>query len=69
MRAFLIRNAWPWAVLGAGLFCLARGVADLLDQHYAWGSLGIGAGLVLLLTPIPARAAKFDLPREDQIGP
>jgi hypothetical protein len=52
---------WQWAILGVGIFCLARGVTDFVDDRYLWGLLGILAGLFLLLTPIPTEAMKFDL--------
>jgi hypothetical protein len=50
----------------AAIFCLARGAVDLRQRRYAWGILGLASGLVLLVTPIPTHAVKFDLPRPGQ---
>ena len=55
-------SLWPWLGLAAGLFCLVRGVVDVRERRYWWGGLGILAGLILLFTPIPTHAVKFDLP-------
>ncbi|WP_293968523.1 hypothetical protein [Sphingomonas sp.] len=53
---------WTAVFLGCGLFAIVRGVIDLRDRRYAWGGLGVIAGLGLLLTPIPTHAVKIDLP-------
>ena len=53
--------AFQWAALAVGIFCVVRGVADLRARRYAWGAMGVLAGLVLLLTPITSEVAKFDL--------
>ena len=53
--------AFQGVVLAAGIFCLVRGVADLRARRYAWGAMGMLAGLVLLLTPLTSEVAKFDL--------
>ena len=45
-----------------GAFCLVRGVVDLRQRKYVWASIGILAGVVLIVTaPIPTHAEKVDL--------
>jgi len=55
---------WMWLATAAAIFCVVRGVADLRARRYLWGSLGVLAGLALLLIPVQTHAVKIDLPRE-----
>jgi uncharacterized membrane protein HdeD (DUF308 family) len=55
---------FAWIALAIGIFCIVRGVIDLRARRYAWGALGIVAGLTLILMPIPTQAVKFDLPMQ-----
>jgi uncharacterized membrane protein HdeD (DUF308 family) len=57
---------FAWIALAVGIFCIVRGVMDLRARRYAWGGLGIVAGLTLILMPIPTQAVKFDLPAQGQ---
>ncbi|KQO50962.1 hypothetical protein ASF14_08685 [Sphingomonas sp. Leaf257] len=59
---------WTFAMLGACVFCLVRGVLDCRRGHYVWGVLGIASGLILAFMPIQTHAVKVDLPVEGQ-GP
>lgn len=52
---------WSWIGLAVGLFCIVRGIVDMRDHRYLWGSIGILAGLALIMTPIPTHAVKIDL--------
>lgn len=45
-----------------GIFSIARGIADLRRRRFVWGGLGLFAGLLLLLTPVPTQTVNFDLP-------
>lgn len=55
---------WPWIGLAAGVYCIARGIADLRERRYGWGALGLLAGPFLLLTPIQTQSVTLDLPAE-----
>ena len=59
---------WTWVVFAVAGFCIVRGVTDVVKGRTLWGILTIGAGLLLVLTPIPSRAVKFDVmpPPSDQ---
>jgi uncharacterized membrane protein HdeD (DUF308 family) len=57
---------FAWIALAVGIFCIVRGVMDLRARRYAWGALGIVAGLTLILMPIPTQAVNFDLPAQGQ---
>jgi uncharacterized membrane protein HdeD (DUF308 family) len=46
----------------AGLYCLARGVMDLRAKRWAWGALGIVAGIAIMAAPIPTQSVSVDLP-------
>ena len=52
---------WTWIGLAVGVYCIVRGIVDIRDHRYAWGSIGSLAGFVLILTPIPTHAVKLDL--------
>jgi hypothetical protein len=49
-------------MLLAVAFCIVRAVFDFRARRYAWGALGLIAGLTLVVTPIPTQAVRFDLP-------
>jgi hypothetical protein len=53
---------WASIVLAVALFCIVRGIVDVRQRRYAWGAVGIIAGLALLLTPIETHAVRLDLP-------
>jgi hypothetical protein len=55
-------QTWLWLGTVAGVFCVVRGIADLRARRYLWGSLGVLAGLALLLIPVQTHVVKFDLP-------
>jgi hypothetical protein len=57
-----------WTLIGlpAAIFCLVRGAVDLRQRRYAWGFLGVASGLLLLLTPLPTHAVKYDLPMQNR---
>jgi len=52
---------WFWIAGASGLFCLARGIADLRARRFVWGGLGVLAGLGLMLTPVESHAIKLDV--------
>jgi len=45
------------------LFCLAVGIRALRRREYIWAALAFGCVAILILTPIPTKAVKFDIPR------
>jgi len=51
-----------WLLLLPAAFCIVRGIADLRARRFVWGALGLAAGALLILTPIPTHAVKIDLP-------
>jgi len=51
-----------WLLLLPAAFCIARGIADLRARRFVWATLGLAAGALLILTPIPTHAVKLDLP-------
>ncbi|MEH3158995.1 MAG: hypothetical protein PGN08_08725 [Sphingomonas taxi] len=53
---------WTIAAIVAILYCLAKAIIDLRARRYAWGIAGLFSAAVLLLTPLPTRAIKVDLP-------
>jgi hypothetical protein len=55
-------NLWTITLLVSGIYCLARGAADLRQRRFLWGALGIVSCALLWFTPIQAHAVKYDLP-------
>lgn len=63
MRAPMERKQvelWPWIGFASGLFCVVRGTADLRARRFAWGAIGIAAGLGLLLSPVPTYGVRLE---------
>ncbi|QJU60396.1 hypothetical protein HL653_01880 [Sphingomonas sp. AP4-R1] len=58
-------HSWTFVFLICGIFAIARGIADLRRRSFVWGGLGLFAGLLLLLTPVPTDTVKFDLPLQN----
>ena len=63
MSAWIFANGWIYASIAVAVFCVIRGIVDLRQRRFVWGALGILSGLVIMTTPIPSHAVKYDLPR------
>ena len=55
-------SLWFWAGLAAAAYCIVRGVLDLRARSYAWGIVGVLAGLVILATPVTIHVLSIKLP-------
>lgn len=54
--------AWLAIILVAGLFCVTRGVIDLVHRKFVWGVIGLAIGCAIFALPIQSHAVKVDLP-------
>jgi len=53
---------WSFAALGAGIYCIIRGVGDIRQKRYAWGALALVSAAIFLLMPLQTHAVRVDLP-------
>jgi len=53
---------WSLIAFAAATYCLVRGIVDLRQGKYIWGTLGVLSAVVLMLTPLQTHAVKIDLP-------
>ena len=51
-------------MLLAAAFCMVRAVFDFRARRFARAAMGVVAGVILVVTPIPTHAVKIDLPDE-----
>lgn len=50
-----------WGMALAGVFCLVRSILDFREKRYVLATLGLIAGSIILLSPIPSHAVKIDI--------
>lgn len=54
--------AWLAVILAAGLFCVTRGVIDLVHRKFVWGVLGLAIGCAIFALPVQSHAVKVEFP-------
>ena len=52
---------WPWVILALSVYCIVQVVRDLRTGSYIMAVAGVICIALLLLTPIPSRAVKYDV--------
>jgi hypothetical protein len=52
-----------WLFLLVAVYCGVQAVRDFRSRSYVMGAIGAACLLALVLSPLPSRAIKLDLPR------
>ncbi|WP_417618168.1 hypothetical protein [Parasphingorhabdus sp.] len=53
---------WPFLLLLAGIYCIARAVSDFRQKNYVWAAFGLLGAAAIFLMPMEGHAIKVDLP-------
>ncbi|OAO05183.1 hypothetical protein A8B75_05185 [Sphingomonadales bacterium EhC05] len=53
---------WPFILLIAGIYCIARAVSDFRQKKYVWAVFGLASAAIILLMPMETHAVLIDLP-------